>query len=442
MNIHQLAELGPEEVSRVLDSLSAEEKHSLQYKWDFWARPSQLAPEGNWTYWLLMAGRGFGKTRVGAEWVRAIAESGKVSRINLIAPTNGDIRGVMLEGESGLLTISPNWFLPKYEPSKRRVTWPNGVIGSLFSAEEPERLRGPQCGAFWADEIGAWKNADETWSNLQFGFRLGRNLKGVITTTPRPTKLVKKLHGMSRNRCVVTAGTTYDNRENLAPEFFEEVVTSYENTRLGRQELNGELLEDNPNALFTTEQIDLFRASSIPEDLERIVVAVDPAVTSNISSDETGIVVVGKKKDASGTDHFFVLMDASMTAASTDAWARKSVATYHAWKADKIIAESNNGGDLVVNTIRTVGSNVPVEKVIASRGKTKRAEPVAALYEQGRVHHVGSPEQFRKLEDQMLAWDPTLGDDQTSPDRMDALVWGISWLMAGKSRGMTQGRAM
>lgn len=443
-HIDALAALPDEDRNEILAELSAEEKIALQYKWPFWARPSQLAPEGNWTYWLLMAGRGFGKTRVGAEWVRSIAESGTIGRIHLIAPTNGDIRDVMLEGESGIMAISPNHFMPKYEPSKKRLTWPNGVVASLFSAEEPERLRGPQCGAFWADEAAAWANQKETWSNLQFGFRLGRQLRGVVTTTPRPVALVRDLVKMSKkspDKCVVTTGTTYDNRQNLAEPFFDEVVTAFEGTRLGRQELAGELLEDNPNAIFTSEDIDKARVPTAPEDMERVVVSIDPAVTSNIDSNESGIISVGKKKDASGLDHFFVLRDDTVTSAAPDVWARKAVTVYHLVKADRVIAEANNGGDMVISTIGTVNRNIPAEKVIATRGKTKRAEPVAALYEQGRVHHVGAVEPFKKLEDQMLAWDPTLGDDQPSPDRMDALVWAVSWLMAGKSKGMTQGRA-
>lgn len=441
MNIADLAELGEDHLKEVLAGLEPSEMLALQYEWKFWARPSQLAPDGNWTFWLLLAGRGFGKTRVGAEWVRWCAEHGNPGggRIALVAPTNADLRDTMVEGESGLLAVCPPWFKPEYQPSKRRVVFPNGVIAQLFSAEEPDRLRGPQCGAFWADETAAWNHMDETWSNLMFGFRLGRKPQGVITTTPRPVKLVRELLKKEKTgSCVVTRGSTYDNKANLAETFFNEVITAYEGTRLGRQELNGEVLEDNPNALFQQKWFDRGRLDTIPNDLERIVVAVDPQVKENIDSDEAGIVVAGKK-DIDGVPHYFVIADDSMQPETTDAWGRQAVKSYFAHQADKVVAESNNGGTLVIKNITNINPDIPCEEVTATRGKTRRAEPIATLFEQGRVHMCGK---FPLLETQCLEWDPTLPDSQQkSPDRMDAMVWALAFLSGMKGRGMVQGRA-
>ena len=439
MNINDLVKLPKSEAEAIIETLSADELIALQYHWKFWARPDQLAPPGDWNYWMAMAGRGWGKTRVGAEWVRGVAESGKIGMIHLVAPTNSDIRKVMLEGESGLLTISPNWFRPKFEPSKGMVTWPNGVRAYVFSAEEPERLRGPQCGAFWADEIGAWQKMQETWDQLQFGFRLGRHPQGVITTTPRPVQVVRDLVDMAKDgSCVVTRGSTYDNRQNLAAPFFKKIVTAYEGTRLGKQELDGDLLEDNPNALFFCENIDRFRVKEAPADLISVVVAVDPNNVDDVKSDEAGIVTAGKKM-IDDVMHYYILFDDTVVGGSTDAWGRKAVQVYYRERANKVIAETNNGGDLVIKNITNVDTSVPVEKVWASRGKTKRAEPVATLFEQGRVHIVG---RLDLLEDQMCKWDPTIPQDQQkSPDRMDAMVWAVSYLMEDQKKGMSQGRA-
>lgn len=439
MNIADLAALDKNALEEALSHLSPSEMLALRYEWKFWARDNQLPPEGDWTYWLLLAGRGFGKTRVGAEWVRAVAQSGEVSRIALVAPTNADLRDVMVEGESGLLACCPPWFKAEYQPSKRRVVFPNGVIASLYSAEEPDRLRGPQCGAFWADELAAWNHMEDTWSNLQFGFRLGRKPRGVITTTPRPVKLVRDLLDMQKdNTCTVTRGSTYDNKANLAAPFLKQVVTAYEGTRLGRQELNGEVLEDNPNALFQATWFDRSRLDYIPHDLDKIVVAVDPQVKENIDSDEAGIVVAGKKK-VDGVDHYFVMADESLKPQTVDEWGRRAVRAYFAHQADKVVAETNNGGTLVIKNIQAINADVPCEEVTATRGKSRRAEPIAALCEQGRVHMCGK---FATLEDQCVDWDPTIPDSQQkSPDRMDAMVWAIAYLSGMKGRGMVQGRA-
>jgi phage terminase large subunit-like protein len=442
MNISDLAILDKDQLEEALSQIPVKERIALQYNWKFWARPKQVAPEGTWTYWLALAGRGWGKTRVGAEWVRKVAEEGKVGggRIALVAPTNADLRDVMVEGESGILSVCPPWFKPEYQPSKRRVVFPNGVQALLFSAEEPDRLRGPQCGAFWADELAAWNHMEDTWSNLQFGFRLGRNPQGVITTTPRPVKLVRELVAMQENGvCVVTRGSTYDNQANLAPAFFRTVITAYEGTRLGRQELDGEVLEDNPNALFQQKWFNKSRLEYAPKDMDKIAVAVDPQVKELVTSDEAGIVI-GGKKDIDGVTHYYITADDSFKPETVDAWGRVAVRAYFAHQADVVVAETNNGGQLVINNILAVNPDIPVEEVVATRGKTIRAEPVATLFEQGRVHLCGH---FPELETQCTEWDPTLPREKQkrSPDRMDAMVWLIAYLSGMKGKGMVQGRA-
>lgn len=320
----------------------------------------------------------------------------------------------MVEGESGILACSRPDFMPEYEPSKRRLTWPNGAIATTYSGEEPNRLRGPQHDFAWADEPAAWKYP-ETWDMLMFGLRLGDDPRCVATTTPRPTKLIREIK--DGDGTVLTRGTTYDNKANLAPTFFSKIITKYEGTRLGRQELNGEILEDNPGALWKRAVIDNLRVREAPT-LIRIVVGVDPAVTSNPDSDETGIVVAGIAADG----QCYVLGDFSVHGSPLE-WATASIRAYQTHQADKIIGEANNGGELVEVNIRTVDKFAAYGKVHASRGKHTRAEPISSLYEQGKVHHVGS---FVLLEDQMCEWAPDTGDK--SPDRMDALVWAITEL--------------
>lgn len=421
-----LASLPEAERLAALADLTEAEAAALEWDWRFWARPNQIAPPGDWTFWLLLAGRGFGKTRTGAEWVREIKDT--CGRIALVAPTAADVRDVMVEGESGILATSPPWDRPTYEPSKRRLTWPNGALATTYSADEPERLRGPQSDAAWCDELAAWRYP-EAWDMLMFGLRLGDHPRCAVTTTPKPVRLVRDLLAMGAPRCVVTRGRTYDNSANLAASFLAQVKAKYEGTRLGRQELNAEMLEDVPGAMWNRAMLDANRVRRAPDTLRRIVVAIDPAVTSGEAADETGIVVAGVGQDGIG----YVLDD--LTCKDTpDGWARKAVNAYRANKADRIVAEVNNGGDLVEATIRMVDRSVPFTAVRATRGKAVRAEPAAALYEQGRVKHVGA---FATMEDQMCAFTSDLDRKAlgTSPDRVDALVWAITELMVEKQVG-------
>jgi predicted phage terminase large subunit-like protein len=402
----------------VLSDLSDAELRAIEYDWRFWARQNQLPPPGDWTFWLLLAGRGFGKTRTGAEWVREAKNT--CSRIALVAPTAADVRDVMVEGESGILAISPPHDRPLYEPSKRRLTWPNGAIATTYSADEPERLRGPQSDAAWCDELAAWRYP-EAFDMLMFGLRLGTMPRCVITTTPKPVKLVRDL--LTDPRCKITRGSTYDNAANLAESFMAQVVRKYEGTRLGRQELNAELLEDVPGAMWNRAMLDNLRVGAAPTTLRRVVVAIDPAVTSGESADETGIVVAGL-----GDDGMAYVLDDLTCKDTPDGWARRAVTAYRIHKADRIVAEVNNGGDLVEATIRMVDRRASFTAVRATRGKAVRAEPVAALYEQGRVHHVGM---FPAMEDQMCAFTTDVDRKSLgySPDRVDALVWALTELM-------------
>jgi predicted phage terminase large subunit-like protein len=385
--------------------------------WRVWARASQLPPEGDWRIWLLLAGRGFGKTRSGAEWVRAQAESGAASRIALVAPTARDARLVMVEGESGLLAIAPDTMRPVFEPSKRQLTWPNGAIATLFSADEPDRLRGPQFDAAWCDELAAWRYP-QAWDMLMMALRLGTNPRVVVTTTPKPVKLVRAL--LASPDCAVTRGGTRDNAGNLAPGFLAAILKQYEGTRLGRQELDAELLEDMPGALWSRDAIERARIDEAPV-LRRVVVAIDPAASAGEDADETGIVVAALGQDS----HGYVLDDLSGRYSPHD-WASRALEAYRARRADRIVAEVNNGGAMVEATLRVLDAGVSYKPVHASRGKLARAEPVAALYEQGRIHHVGA---FPALEDQMCAFTGGPLAHRASPDRVDALVWALSELM-------------
>jgi phage terminase large subunit-like protein len=385
---------------------------ALKYRWDINAREKQRLPSAPFFNWVLLGGRGFGKTRTGAETVRHWVKSNRY--VNLIGATADDARDIMIEGESGILAICPPKERPQYIPSKRQLAWPNGAISLIFTADEPERLRGKQHYKIWADELAAWRYP-EAWEQTMLGLRLGNLPQGVVTTTPRPTKLVIELLADKRN--IITVGTTYENRPNLAPGFFEYVISKYEGTRLGRQELNAELLTDNPGALWKRETIDASRVLAAPP-LDYVVVAVDPSATSG--GDEAGIITAGR----TGQD-YYTLADDSLRG-SPQEWASAAVTAYHRARANCIVAESNQGGEMVTAVIKQVDPSVPVKLVHASRGKATRAEPVAAIAEQGRDHHVGV---FAALEDELCMWQP--GD--ASPNRLDAKVWALTELMGALS---------
>ncbi len=391
------------------------------FDWQKRARPDQLPPDWNWLTWLLRGGRGSGKTRTGAEYIRFRVESGTARRVALVGETKGDVRDTMVEvGASSLLSISPPWFMPEYEPSKRRITWPNGAIAMIYSGDEPDQLRGPQHDLAWVDELAKFKYPQETWDNLEFGLRIGTDPRAVVTTTPRPIPVIKQLAADPKTADVVCS--TYENLANLAPSFIERIKSKYEGTRLGRQEIHGQILEDNPGALWHRDWIEAGRLSNIPE-LQRVVVAIDPEATSTEESNETGIIVAGIAKV--GRDyHGYILADLTIRG-SPDQWGTAAIAGYNKNKANLIVAEVNNGGDMVGHVIKTIDKNLPFKAVHATRGKYTRAEPVSALYEQGRIHHIGF---FPELEDQLCDWVP----GSTSPDRLDALVWAITELMLGE----------
>ena len=407
--------------AEVIGSLSERERFDAMYDWSVWRRPKQTTPPGDWRVWLILAGRGFGKTRTGAEFVREQVNAGRYSRIALVGATAADVRDTMIEGESGLLAVFPPDQRPRYEPSKRRVTFHNGATASAFSADEPDRLRGPNHDLAWADELAAWRYVD-AWDQLMLGLRLGDHPRVVVTTTPRPTALIRRLARSDDGTVHATTGSTYENAANLAADFIAEMRRRYEGTRLGRQELEAQILDDVEGALWDRVAIDETRTTDTPP-LRRIVVAIDPAVTSGENSDETGIIVAGVAQNGDA----YILDDRTMRASPND-WASAAVAAYHRHKADLIVAEANQGGDLVENVLKAVDPRVPVHLVRASRGKRTRAEPVAALYEQRRAHHVGF---FPELEDQLCSWVPDVG---SSPDRLDALVWALTDLVVDRAR--------
>ena len=420
---NDLRALPDAEVAEILKQLGPQQSEELRYNWEFWARPEQLEPTGDWNAWLALAGRGWGKTRAGAEWVRhRIKKGDKI--VHCVAPTKGDVRRVMVEGDSGLLNVcwkgdktyrGKSIGFPVWSPTNNTLTWENGSKAVFFSAEDPERLRGPQAYSAWTDELCAWRNAQETWDMMMFGLRLGRKPQVFITTTPKTTKLLRNI--IDDEKTVVSKGSTYDNSANLADTFLDAVRKTYEGTRLGRQELYAEILDEASGALWNRT---LLHKCEIDRDevppLSRIVVAVDPAVTNKTDSDMTGIIVAGI--DQEGTAY---VIEDHTDRYSPKEWAAKAIQLYHDHMADRIVAERNQGGDMVRHTLHTEDENVPIKLVHASRGKMARAEPVSALYEQGKVKHVKG---LNDLEDQMVQWEP-LGSIG-SPDRLDAMVWALT----------------
>ncbi|RCW85786.1 DNA-packaging protein [Paracoccus lutimaris] len=419
----------PEEVDEFLGGLSENALAALPWLFEFWALPHQLPPRGDWKSWVIMGGRGAGKTRAGSEWVRAQVEGatpeapGRASRVALVSETFDQARDVMVFGESGILACSPPDRRPVWEAGRRRLLWPNGATAQVYSAHEPEALRGPQFDAAWVDELAKWKKAEDTWDMLQFALRLGEHPQQVVTTTPRNVAVLKRILGNAST--VTTHAPTDANRAYLAESFLSEVEARYAGTRLGRQELEGVLLDDVEGALWATATIERCRVDAAPK-LSRIVVAVDPAVTGGAGSDECGIVVAGAVTEGPVTDwRAYVLEDATVRGGPLD-WARAAIAAMERHGAERLVAEVNQGGDLVESVIRQIDPLVPFRALRAGRGKGLRAEPVAALYEQGRVHHLRG---LGALEDQMCRMTLHGYDGKGSPDRLDALVWAVHELM-------------
>lgn len=420
------------EIRKLIEKLPDDDAYKLKHDYEFWARPTQRLPTGRgWRVWFLKGGRGSGKTWTGANAIKEWARTNEF--LLVVGRTASDVRDVMVEGESGILAVSPKQWRPIYEPSKRKLTWPNGARAFLRSADEPDSLRGPQGSKAWGDELASWRYGRESWDNTMFALRLGNNPQIVVTTTPRPTKLVKEILALPTT--ITTTDSTYANIENLAESWATDIISKYRNTRTGLQELEGRVLDDNPAALWTRKNLDDTRVMMTP-DLDEIVVAVDPMVAEISAKDirnegkleqtederETGIVVVGRTGIKGSSDsHGYTLDDASHTGTPLE-WCTTAVTMYYKYKADRIVAEANNGGALVKAAIHSVDRNVKVELVHASRGKLTRAEPVSNLFAQGRGHNLGM---FDKLEEQLCEWQPGM----PSPDRLDALVWGYTELM-------------
>ncbi len=431
--LHGALKRSDAEINDILDCIGSENFERLITDWPLWARHDQLPIQGaanlaKWKTWVVLGGRGAGKTLTGAEWVRyqalgrkPIADS-PATRIALVGPTLGEVRAVMVEGISGLLAIHAEHERPQFLSSQNKLIWPNGSVGQIFSAQEPDSLRGPQFDVAWCDELAKWSNLEETWDMLQFGLRLGDHPRAVVTTTPRPVKLLKRL--LADESTLITRASTHDNAQFLAPSFIDEVEKQYGGTRLGRQEIAGELIDDNPDALFQRELIEKTRVRKTPP-LTRIVVAVDPPVSSKNSSNSCGIVCAGLGEDGRA----YVLDDATVQRAPPTRWARKAIAVYQARAADRLVVEVNQGGEMVSTILAEIDDSVAVKPVHATRGKHLRAEPVAALYEQHRVSHVGA---FPALEDEMCMFEQRAAKGRTSPDRVDALVWALHELLLAR----------
>lgn len=406
--------MGLEKQKLFLDSLTVEEMQILLDAWALWAHPAQRVPAGhNWRIWLFLGGRGAGKTRAGAEWVRDGVTRGQIGRIALLAPTLADAREVMIDGASGLIPIAPDDERPVYEVSRRRLVWSNGAVAHVFSAEDPDSLRGPQFDAAWCDEFAAWPYAEHMLAMLEFGLRLGAQPRAMITTTPRPLPALRDL--MARSDVTLTTATTAENAAHLAPGFLEALQRIYGGTRLAAQELDGRVLLDNTNSLWRFDDIERARCGVVPDRFDRILVGLDPAVTSGTNADACGIIVVGRTGDVA-----WVLEDMTCQGVKPRDWAARAVACARRWGAP-IVAESNQGGEMVRELLRIADASIPVQLCHAQVSKRLRAQPVAALYEQGRVQHVAG---LQALEDEMLAF----GTDG-SPDRVDALVWAVSHIL-------------
>ncbi|MBE5073798.1 DNA-packaging protein [Erythrobacteraceae bacterium E2-1 Yellow Sea] len=427
-----LADAPPEYRERLAQHLSPQECNEFAYHWGIWARDAQLPPPGDWRVWLVMAGRGFGKTRCGAEWVRMIAESDPAALIALVATSLAEARAVMVEGESGLLSCSPPDRMPVFEPSLRRVRYPNGAQILLYSAAEPESLRGPQHSHAWCDEIGKWPmshdRATRCWDNMLMGLRLGSDQRVMVTTTPRSVPMLHRLlDGEASGQTVVTRGRTQDNAANLPAQFLTAMESEFAGSLLARQELDGEMVGDIDGALWSRSLIERCRdAGREPCDYTRVVVAVDPPASAR--GDACGIVVAALGSDGLAR----VLADCSVEQASPERWAQAVAVAANEWSADRVIAEANQGGAMVESVLRAAQQSLPVKLVHARRGKVARAEPVAALYEAGKVRHSGM---FPQLEDQLCGLMPggAYEGPGRSPDRADALVWALTELMLGRS---------
>jgi phage terminase large subunit-like protein len=429
-----LASATPEVVTEFLGGLSNNALLALPWVFEFWALPHQLPPSGAWKSWVILGGRGAGKTRAGAEWVRAQVEgalpgdAGRARCVALVGETVDQVRDVMVFGESGILACSPPDRRPKWEAGRERLVWPNGAEARVYSASNPEKLRGPQFDAAWVDELAKWPNAQNTWDMLQFALRLGEHPQQVVTTTPKNVEVLKAV--LKNPSTVSTHAPTQANRANLAKSFLAEVERRYAGTALGRQEIEGVLLEEAEGAMWSLARLEAGRVERAPA-LSRIVVAVDPPVTGHAGSDECGILVVGAITEGPPqTWRAYVLEDASVTSASPDAWARAVIAAVVRHGADRVVAEVNQGGDMVESILRQIDPLLAYRAVRATRGKTVRAEPVAALYEQGRVLHMPN---LGKLEDQMCLMTGTGFQGKGSPDRVDALVWALTDLILDAS---------
>ncbi len=426
--IGDLLKHGPGERARLLEAMTPLECVQLFHDWTLWARPDQAPPPGDWIVWLILAGRGAGKTRAGAEAVRRWSQA--YPMVNLIGPTADDVRDVMVLGESGILACCRKDERPRYLASAARLEWPNGAVSFLFSAEEPDRLRGKQHMKLWCDELAAWRRPD-AFDQAMFGLRLGDRPQMVVTTTPRPTKIIKRL--AADKDTIVTRGSTFANRGHLARAFLERIARRYEGRVIGRQELMAEIVEEAPGALWTRALIERQRVApeAAPQNFAEVVVAVDPPARSGSRADECGLIVAGKAPDG----RLYVLADLTSQGDSPGGWAARVGAAYRGFRANRVVAEINNGGDMVAEVLRQAEPHLPVRSVTATRGKFLRAEPVAAAYERGLVFHAGI---FAKLEDQLCSLTPGFDRRAGSPDRADALVWAIADLL-GLERPSTTG---